>query len=638
MTASSKTSLREFPVSLVLGIGFCALLGFLLGLRILNWTPDLSANSRNVIFLLLSTMYLYSVLGILVGLLWWLGILIFSRIFNRKYRGRAFISPWVSSYLVVSAILFIYLVLTRQDLRSGNFDNGLLIIYYLSALFLGALLVRSTRPVGGKLRSKSRRLTLPKFWGILLLYVIIAIGLTLITTSPAADALDTGNPEEIATAMTQADPQTRVAVIGWDGAEWSIIDELLERGDLPNLRRLVDEGVSAPFRSLPSTKSPLVWTSIATGKVPEKHGIEDFGAFQFPGMVNNFTEYPDGLGLYRLISEFMNQADLPVTSTTRRCEAIWNILSDAGLSVGTVGYWASWPAEEVNGFVLSDRFTYTLFNPRSSALSLREGQTHPPELLDELNGFCRLPDSITEEERSRFMPQTDGQRAYPQGWDQNHYTEWNPLYEFEVAYTASESFREAGIFLYRKYNPAFFTIYFQAVDMISHFFWQYYRPHEFESVPENDVQRFGNVIPETYRYMDEILGEFLAVLEPGTDILVISDHGFGPDPNPHVPFRTGDHRLHGVFVASGPHFQKGVRLDEVNVLDITPTLLHIFGLPTARDMDGQIRTDALNAQFLNDHLPQYIQSYETGRRISSITRSSADAQVREQIRALGYVN
>jgi predicted AlkP superfamily phosphohydrolase/phosphomutase len=137
-------------------------------------------------------------------------------------------------------------------------------------------------------------------------------------------------------------------------------------------------------------------------------------------------------------------------------------------------------------------------------------------------------------------------------------------------------------------------------------------------------------------YMDQILGEYRTLLGPNTDVIVLSDHGFGPDPKPKYPFRTGEHRLHGVLVASGPHFQQGVKLEQASVLDITPTLLYLFGLPTAKDMDGKVLTEAINPAFITAHPLGAIQSYEKGRRNAAIIRSSADARIREQIGALGY--
>ncbi len=633
-----RTNWRDLPLSLLLGIGFCGLMGFLHGLRILDMTPDLVTQFKNIFFLLLYSTYLYALLGVIVGVGLWTAMWLYSKLFKKAWHGRLFVRKWISIYLFFAAILLAYLAATRQDLRSGNFDNLLLAVYFFSALLLGKFLARSIRRQRNVLTGKRSRWTLKRFFGISLLYFIIVMGLALVSATTSDDNQVYGDKNEIEAALEQPDLGTRVAIIGWDGGEWTVIEELLEKGYLPNLQRLIDQGVSAPFRSLPSTKSPLVWTSIATGKVPAKHGIIDFGSFQFPGMANNFTAYPDGLGFYRLLKRIIPKSDLPVTSSTRRCEAYWNIFSKANRSVGVVGWWATWPAESVNGFILSDRFTYTLFNPIASALSLREGQTYPPELLDEVDSFCRLPNSITEEEFTRFMPHTGGLKDYPENWGENKYQDWNPMYQFKLAYTASESFKEAGLYLYQQYKPSMFSIYFQGIDMISHFFWQYYRPEEFVSVPQQDVENFGSVIPQFYSYMDEILGQIIAELEPGTNMMVVSDHGFGFDRNPMIPFRTGEHRQHGIFIAAGPEFQSGVQLDEVNVLDITPTLLYLFGLPVGRDMDGNIINEAIDAGFRELHSPSYIESYETQKRVSSITRSAADQQVRDQIRALGYVN
>ncbi|MEW6747957.1 MAG: alkaline phosphatase family protein, partial [Planctomycetota bacterium] len=65
----------------------------------------------------------------------------------------------------------------------------------------------------------------------------------------------------------------RVLLIGLDGADWRIIEPLLAEGALPNLRAIVDGGVSAPLRTIEPMLSPVIWTTIATGRAPEDHGI-----------------------------------------------------------------------------------------------------------------------------------------------------------------------------------------------------------------------------------------------------------------------------------------------------------------------------------------------------------------------------
>ena len=69
---------------------------------------------------------------------------------------------------------------------------------------------------------------------------------------------------------------TRVLLIGWDAADWKMINPLIEQGKMPNLKRLIDNGVSGNLSTLQPVLSPTLWSSIATGKRPYKHGVHGF--------------------------------------------------------------------------------------------------------------------------------------------------------------------------------------------------------------------------------------------------------------------------------------------------------------------------------------------------------------------------
>ena len=122
----------------------------------------------------------------------------------------------------------------------------------------------------------------------------------------------------------------RVIVLGLDGLDPATVDLLMSEGKLPNFAKLRQQGAYSRLQSRKPLLSPVVWSTIATGKTPDRHGIGHFVAM-----------------------DQETGESLPVTSEMRRVKAIWNILSDAEKTVAVVGWWATWPPEEVNGAIIS---------------------------------------------------------------------------------------------------------------------------------------------------------------------------------------------------------------------------------------------------------------------------------------------
>ena len=120
----------------------------------------------------------------------------------------------------------------------------------------------------------------------------------------------------------------KVLLIGWDAADWKIINDLMDRGRMPHTRKLVEGGTMGNLRTLSPVLSPMLWTSIATGKRPSKHGIYGFSE---PSAA--------GTGVQ------------PMNNTSRKCKAIWNILNQNDFRSLVVGWWPSHPAEPIDGAV-----------------------------------------------------------------------------------------------------------------------------------------------------------------------------------------------------------------------------------------------------------------------------------------------
>ena len=273
-------------------------------------------------------------------------------------------------------------------------------------------------------------------------------------------------------ACTRAQPQfdTKrhpLIVLGIDGAEWSVIHKLWKNGELPNLKRLAEEGTSAVLETDYGI-SPVIWTTMATGRKPEDHGITDFTVNTADGMV-------------------------PVSSTVRKVPALWNMASRAGLNATVVGWWASWPAEEINGVVVSDRAHLQL-----------ERIVFPQTMEQTFSGE-------REKAKKEYPGFADG-RSADDRWMQDG--------AFRDRIISHEARRLA-----RAPFDVLFA-YWRCVDIASHRYWTYYEPENYSDVRTAQVQEKADIIPTVYRTVDQAVGDVLAAAPEDSNVIVVSDHGF----------------------------------------------------------------------------------------------------------------
>ncbi len=409
----------------------------------------------------------------------------------------------------------------------------------------------------------------------------------------------------------------KILFIGLDGADWDILDPLMEAGKLPHLKKLVDNGSTGRLLTVTPMLSPIIWTSIATGKLPEKHGIMDF-----------------------LAIDERTGKKVPVTSNLRRVSALWNILSRVGLKVGIIGWWATWPAEEVNGYIVTERVAYQLFGI-SSNIKSEEGKVYPAELYPEIVPFIKEPAAVEWREiKKLFHAQTtleyfQGERA-------------KLLEETKTLYASSESFKEIYHYLDDREDVDFQAVYFEGTDTISHLYMPYRRP-KMETVSEEDVIIFGNAVDHYYQYIDEVIGDILRKKDDSWTIIVCSDHGFKTGKERPLSYSAmideGKaalwHDRYGVLIASGRNIKKGIHIKESRVVDLLPTILALYGLPVGADMDGRVLKEMILPEFLQDRPIQYINSYESEVVLADSEapiESEMDQDIKEKLISLGYIS
>jgi len=409
----------------------------------------------------------------------------------------------------------------------------------------------------------------------------------------------------------------RVAIFGIDGADWRIIAPLIEAGELPHLASLMERGVYGDFESFEPMLSPMLWTSIATGKYPEKHGIIDFTAF-----------------------DRRQNRVVPVSSNLRKARTVWDILSEYNYTVGIVGWLATWPSEPVNGFLLSDRLVYHAFDPPSDVSGEQQGLVYPRIYETELPRLRESANTKAIEFYHRFGLQSLLSADPPLASEaQQGLKQWQDLLH-SMAMTQT-----VGLDVYKRSKPRFFAIYYEYVDAAGHLFMRY-TPPDYPGVTQADQKRFGNWVNETYRLQDELLGEFLAILEPGTNVVVISDHGFlSGEQRPMVDSRIESggapawHRRHGIFLWNGPALETPGRFDRAHLVDIAPSVLAVFGVPIGQDMDGQPLEILLRRCPEPRWVPTHEKSREEGTEETAVEPivSELDEAILNRLKALGYL-
>ncbi len=425
----------------------------------------------------------------------------------------------------------------------------------------------------------------------------------------------TGFDELAATsAVTPIPPGVKVFLVGLDGADWKIADPLMAAGRMPNLLGLVRSGVRSNLLSITPMLSPVIWTSIATGVEPSRHGILDFLA-------------PSAKG----VSE-------PVTSRARRVPALWEMLSEAGTRVGVTGWWATWPAAPVNGYVVTDRVAYQLFGYSSDARSAA-GKTWPVSAYETVRPLIVPADAIPWSAVEAYL---DGPRRRREEFDAD---ERERLNEFRTLLAAGTTYLDVALAMRKTDDVRFESVYFEGTDTVGHLFMSFRQP-QLTSVDARGFASFHAVVDRYYENADRMLGRLLEGRQ-GWTVIVVSDHGFASDAT--RPLTTDSrighgaaadwHRRFGLFVMSGPGVKRGIRLKEASIYDIAPTILALFHQPVPRSWPGRVLGSALEPELLASHPVRF-------RADDPVRRATAEAppddeqesrELREKLQSLGYL-
>ncbi|MFI5421323.1 MAG: alkaline phosphatase family protein [Nitrososphaerales archaeon] len=256
--------------------------------------------------------------------------------------------------------------------------------------------------------------------------------------------------------------------MGIDGAPFDLVKSWAYRGELPNIRTLLNDGAFGELKSVLDI-TPPAWSSIYTGKNAGQHGIFDF-LHHNPGTYD-FT---------------------PANSSMRDSEDIWETLSAHGLKVGVVNAPLTFPVRAVNGFLIS------------GFLTPGEGvdYTYPVSLKNEIKRI--VPD---------FRPSSANELQL--NLNKDAYVE-NVSQELENLSKVSKYLLEKG-------DYDFFAVFISETDHVQHWFWENMLLKDGKTKDQED--RYCDVILNTYKTTDRIVGELLEGIDDDTTVILVSDHG-----------------------------------------------------------------------------------------------------------------
>ncbi|HEY0386866.1 MAG TPA: alkaline phosphatase family protein [Gaiellales bacterium] len=259
----------------------------------------------------------------------------------------------------------------------------------------------------------------------------------------------------------------RVLIVGWDGADWEILDPLLAAGDLPNLAALIARGRRGISRSCLPSHSWAAWPTFLTGRDPAGHGVFDILEYR-PGATRR----------------------LPVSSKSILAPTWPEQLTHAGRTSLVVNIPLTYPPPEIKGVAIAGGVI-----PQGTTYS------HPadagPRLGWPINGgswttFRHRPldliadvEDVTRHRAAAMRALLDEQR-----WDAA-------------------------------------CMVFVSPDRIQHCLLEYVHPgHPNFATASNS--RVAERVKDVYRLLDEELGTLIERTDDGDLVILMSDHGHQP--------------------------------------------------------------------------------------------------------------
>lgn len=604
------------------------------------------------------------IFSIIISLLifWGIGYYINRVVFKDYYENTGFVgSIRVRLVFITPKIVIINSILLVGFIISSYFAYRLIKRMFRQAKKRGILNGGSKFPLFNKTLTTVAISTF-----VIVNLIHFALGYLLLPSRPSSDG----------------DISEKVYFIGLDGADWSILDPLINQGKLPTFKKLIDNGCRGVFLPPPNyAKSGPSWSSIATGLTVGKHGVRDNSGQVFHPRVWN------------ILNEFSRK----VVVLNYLCSPFPEKLNGAFIT-GPYDHLASYPAGLLNELTyyfgpyfpdadsreISDQFL------ESSFTVVRQQVKATEYLIDKLNPSFLCAVFVSSDRLQHFFWQFYEPKKFyidPNSESAKKYADVFPRYYMEMDKYLSEIIAKAdenttfvltadhGFQAIPRKNLATNDIeinyLLQAIDLYRldrNMVQEKSAPYAEELTDAGRPKR--RITYSDPSLKDKLIDFFQSVrikennepcfidvaAEDSTLVLRINTHIYEMN-TVNVIFeyenklyeyplekfitrnelRTGDHRREGFFLVSGHKIRKGGDLGFIKAYDITPTILALMDLPIGYDMDGIPLKDAFDDEYLKEYKIRYIKSYDFVKTIYSAGANDQKETI-QKLRSLGYIN
>ena len=356
---------------------------------------------------------------------------------------------------------------------------------------------------------------------------------------------------------------TRILLVGWHAAGWDVITPLLDRGELPNLARVLQQGVMGSMTSVRPLMEPMVYSSLATGKYPEKHGI--FGTHEIGGH---------------------GKLARPITSLSRRAKAFWEILPQNDVLCNVVNFPTAEPAEETSGSFVSCAFFGCQRTSSWSPVHVPEDSVWPADLASTLQEFIVALEDLDPPTVGLFVPRMS-ELSFRD----------NRLARIAGAVTQTLSVHAVATWLMENSQWRVMSVNYPAIEVFSRQFLQYHPPR-LDWVDPEEFDLFKDVVNSSVRLCDLLLGRVLELAGEDAAVIIYSPRAYQAHHRVSQTSVSGPraeaqlHRPQGIFVMRADGTRRDELIHGVRETDLCPTVLALCNVAVPDDMDGRILTDA----------------------------------------------